>query len=98
MKKATISETKNNLSALIRRVKNGETILIVDRDTPVARLEPIRPSDETDDERLARLEKAGIIRRGTGKYPKEILERDPPRARKGASIVAALLKDREESM
>ena len=98
MKKATISETKNNLSALIRRVKNGETILILDRDTPVARLTPVQPADEgSDEERLARLEKAGIIRRGTGRYPRSILEHDPPRLRKGASALAALLKDREES-
>ena len=36
MKTATISETKNRLSALLDRVRHGETILITDRERPVA--------------------------------------------------------------
>ena len=38
MKKASITEAKNNLSALIDRVKAGASVLIVDRGRPVARL------------------------------------------------------------
>jgi prevent-host-death family protein len=38
MKKATITEVKNQLSALIDRVRHGETIVITDRGRPVARL------------------------------------------------------------
>ena len=41
MKKASITEAKNNLSALIDRVKGGSSVLIVDRGRPVARLEPV---------------------------------------------------------
>jgi antitoxin (DNA-binding transcriptional repressor) of toxin-antitoxin stability system len=41
MKKARIAVAKNNFSRLIDDVKRGETVLILDRDTPVARLEPI---------------------------------------------------------
>jgi prevent-host-death family protein len=96
VKRATISETKNNLSALIRRVKNGETILILDRDTPVARLVPIPADEGSDEERLARLEKAGIIRRGTGEYPERILRRKPVKLPPGVSLLDALLKEREE--
>lgn len=43
---STISETKNNLSALLDRVRAGETITILDRDRPVARLVPIREADD----------------------------------------------------
>ena len=39
MKKASITEAKNNLSALIDSVKGGSPVLIVDRGRPVARLE-----------------------------------------------------------
>ena len=39
MKTATISETKNGLSALLDRVRHGESILITDRNQPIARLE-----------------------------------------------------------
>jgi NAD-dependent dihydropyrimidine dehydrogenase PreA subunit len=37
MRKATITEAKNQLSALIDRVRHGETIVITDRGRPVAR-------------------------------------------------------------
>jgi len=39
MKRASISEAKNNLSALIDGLKGGSPVLIVDRGRPVARLE-----------------------------------------------------------
>ena len=41
MKKASITEAKNNLSALIDGLKGGSAVLIVDRGRPVARLEPV---------------------------------------------------------
>ena len=39
---STISNTKNRLSELLVRVQSGETLIIVDRKTPVARVERIR--------------------------------------------------------
>ncbi len=44
MIQAKISELKNSLSAYLRQVKSGESVLILDRDTPVARLVPIEPA------------------------------------------------------
>ncbi len=40
MQRATATEAKDGLSALLDRVKAGKTILIMDRGVPVARLEP----------------------------------------------------------
>ena len=60
---ATITDAKNRLSALIDRVKGGESILILDRGVPVARLEPVAGSPDPTG-RLLRLERAGIIRVG----------------------------------
>jgi prevent-host-death family protein len=57
MKKASITEAKNNLSALIDRVKGGSAVLIVDRGRPVARLEPVSGAGSDGDSRLARLAK-----------------------------------------
>jgi antitoxin (DNA-binding transcriptional repressor) of toxin-antitoxin stability system len=39
MKKVSITEAKNRLSALIDGLKGGSPVLIVDRGRPVARLE-----------------------------------------------------------
>ena len=98
MKKASISETKNNLSAYLDFVRHGETILITDRNKPVARLEPVL-SDERDagDGRLARLERAGIIHRPTKRgIVKSIVSTSPPSAEPGVSALQSLLEDRSE--
>jgi prevent-host-death family protein len=38
-----VAELKANLSAYLRRVRQGETLIVHDRDTPIARIEPIKP-------------------------------------------------------
>lgn len=97
MKRATITEAKNGLSALIDQVKAGESVLITDRGVPVARLEPatLAASSNADDEgRLARLERAGLVRPGTGDF-RELLARPLAQTTDGSSVVALLLEDRE---
>ena len=96
MKKASISETKNNLSRLLERVRRGETILITDRDRPVARLEPVGSALAVEvDGRLDRLQRAGLLRLGRGGLVERIVSQPAPRAGKGASAVAALLEERD---
>lgn len=41
MESASIATAKNQFSRLIDRVKHGESILITERNRPVARLEPL---------------------------------------------------------
>jgi prevent-host-death family protein len=69
MKKAGIAELKNNLSRYLDQVKNGESILVLDRNQPVAQIIPLQKAargvTERED-RLARLERKGLIRRGSG--------------------------------
>lgn len=93
MEKATISQLKNNLSAYLKKVRAGETVLILDRNRPVARLERVRP-DELKDERLAELERRGIIRRPTRPLSPKLWEEPPPDA--GVSLLEALLEERRE--
>jgi prevent-host-death family protein len=93
MKTATITEAKNGLSALIDRVRAGETVVITDRGTPVARLEPMTTHPDPDG-RLARLERAGIIRRGLAPPPLDLLAKPAPRLPPGVSAVEAVLEER----
>jgi prevent-host-death family protein len=95
MKKASITEAKNNLSALIDSVKGGSPVLIVDRGRPVARLEPVSGIGAEDD-RLARLVREGVVRPARGAAPRSLFTARPPRAKKGASGVRALLDERRE--
>jgi len=60
MRTAKISELKAKLSAHIQYVKNGEEVLIFDRNTPVARLVSVGPVDE-EDARMRRLIAKGIV-------------------------------------
>ena len=89
----TITEAKNHLSSLIDRVQAGESIVILERGRPVARLEPVHGyADSTG--RLARLERAGVIRIGTAAPPVERLRRPAPTLPQGVSVVEALLEER----
>ena len=96
MKKASITEVKNNLSAFIDRVKGGSPVLIVDRGRPVARLEPVGGIGSGDDERLVRLVRDGVVRPARGGASRELFSTKPPQAKKGASGVRALLDERRD--
>ena len=41
MKKASVSDLKNQISRYLDYVKHGETVLVLDRNVPVAELKPI---------------------------------------------------------
>lgn len=95
--RATISQTKNNLSALIDRVRHGETVLIFDRDEPVARLVPVADQGgEFQDDRLVALERGGLIRRGTVDPRSCASGWQPVKPSKKVNILEALLQDRGE--
>jgi antitoxin (DNA-binding transcriptional repressor) of toxin-antitoxin stability system len=96
MKTVKIAELKNRLSYYLRRVQRGESILVCDRDRVIARIDRVAahaPGSESDGEWLDRLERRGVIRRGTGKPSRQWLARRPA---VGADVVAALLRERDE--
>jgi prevent-host-death family protein len=70
MRTASVTQVKNGLSALLDEVKAGETVTITERGVPIARIEPM-PQAADPDGRLARLERDGLVRRGTGTLPAE---------------------------
>lgn len=101
MKHANIAKLRNHLSRYLKDVQHGETVEILDRDVPVARLVPILPPGPgtTKDEEeawLSRLERKGVIRRGTGKPVPEILEGFPKDEPLPPSAVEALLEERRK--
>jgi prevent-host-death family protein len=93
MRTATITQAKNGLSALIDRVRAGESIVILDRGTPVARLEPILGRGDTEG-RLRRLERAGLVRVGVTTPQIEALLEPGPAIAAGSSAVEALIDER----
>ena len=95
MKKARIAELKNNLSRYLEHVKGGGSVLVLDRDQPVAQIVPLQPTARgsgAGEDRLVRLERRGLIRRGTGGLPDWVGRRKPPRLR--GSVLKDLLDER----
>jgi prevent-host-death family protein len=59
MRRVNISDLKARLSAHIRLVRNGEEVLVCDRNKPVARIVPCLPEDQPERER--RLIARGVL-------------------------------------
>ena len=97
MATASISEAKAKLSALLDRVKAGETVTITDRGVPVAQLTPMHASDEVDwGARLEKLERQGRVVRPKKKLePGWLMSR--PLVVSKESVLEALLEERRES-
>jgi prevent-host-death family protein len=99
MTTSSVTETKRHFSAILDRVKAGETVTITDRGVPVAQLVPLNGSGGGDvdwDAHLQRLAREGVVR-----PPQRRLDVEAflalPKARAGASVVEALLEERRES-
>lgn len=94
MKKPNIAELKNNLSRYLHYVRGGGSVLVLDREHPVAQTIPLREGERVRrglDGRLVRLERRSLIRRGTGGLP-SWLGRRPVKVR--GSVLKDLLKER----
>ena len=83
MKQVRIADLKARLSEHLRAVRAGETIAVLDRDTPVAHLIPIRQA------RALRVQKpaSGVAPLHRIKVPK--------RARLNVDVVQLLLEERQ---
>ncbi|HZL96633.1 MAG TPA: type II toxin-antitoxin system prevent-host-death family antitoxin [Vicinamibacterales bacterium] len=90
---ATVVDLKARLSEYLRLVKSGHEVVVTDRNVPVARLVPLDDRERKSTRRL-RLTRAGALKPGAGKLP-AALKRPPSGAQDGASVVDALLAERE---
>jgi prevent-host-death family protein len=72
MKNARISELRDKLSEYLARVRRGETVIVYDRDTPIARIEPVPPTPKDTPEWVLEAYRRGIA--------------TPPRIRDGARL------------
>ena len=61
MRTANIAELKNNLSNFLLDVKRGEEVLISDRNVPIAKIVPLKNTEDFDIEELS-LASAGVLK------------------------------------
>jgi len=83
-----IRDLKNKLSSILRRVRNGETVTITERNQPIAVLVPAATGES--EKVLQQLVKAGRLAWSGGK-PSGC--KKPPRVG-GPSVSGAVLEDR----
>jgi antitoxin (DNA-binding transcriptional repressor) of toxin-antitoxin stability system len=95
MKRARIAALKNNLSRYLDHVRAGGSVLVLDRDQPIAQIVPLESTARGragNEDQLQRLERRGLIRRGAGGLPNWLGRRRPPRVR--GSVLRDLLNQR----
>lgn len=98
MKKANIATLKNSLSEYLRYVRQGQEVLVLDRQRPVAKIIPLSHASSKsidEDEHLRSLVEKGLVTPPRAKLPKDFWERPWPKAK--GSVLQALLDEREEN-
>jgi prevent-host-death family protein len=90
MRTAAVTDLKNRLSHYLRLVARGESVTILDRGRPIARLSRV----EANDAELETLVASGLARPPVAALPKDFLTRRLPRAK--VSVQQALTEDRED--
>jgi prevent-host-death family protein len=92
VKTAGVARLKAQLSQYLARVKAGEEILVTERDVPVARLVPV--GHGAGDEHLRELERQGVLRRGSGRLPRDFWKL-PRGSDPKAAVRKAVAEERE---
>lgn len=94
MQTVNIADLKNNLSAWLEQVKNGEELVVKDRNTPIARVMPLMNGDDLDTEEAA-LVAAGLMRLPLDAKNDDFLDLPAPEVSLDA-IRAAIREERDE--
>jgi len=94
MRTVNIADLKNNLSAWLEQVRNGEELVVKDRNTPIARLMPLAAGDQLDLEEES-LVAAGLMRLPLEKKTNDFLDLPAPEVSLDA-IRAAIQAERDE--
>jgi len=94
MKRVPVTQLKNRLSEFLRLVKRGETIEVLERSVPIARIEAVRPSPSNLDAHIERLVADGLVRPPRKKPDRAFLLQEPLPCTGDA--VRAVLEERGE--
>jgi prevent-host-death family protein len=78
MRSVNVAELKNSLSSYLRLVRDGEELIVRDRNRPIARIVPIA-SEEPEDDEEARLIASGQLTPGGGPIGEEFWAMPAPK-------------------
>ena len=94
MRTVNIADLKNNLSAWLNQVRNGEELIVKDCNRPIARLLPLTLDDDSDAEEEA-LVAAGLMRLPLDEKSDDFLDNSAPSVSL-KPIRAAIKAERDE--
>lgn len=92
MKTTSVTRLKNELSAHLKEVIAGETVLITDRRKPVATLQPLTPGDPMGD--ISSLSARGIVSPPIGRLSASKFLKHPKASGTGG-LTEAILEERD---
>jgi prevent-host-death family protein len=98
VKTASISVLRAQLRRFLAAVRRGESIVITERDAPIARLVPIEKAETSVGRQgpawFQELARRGVLRVGRMRGCPELIDVPPPGPARGSGVVDALVSDR----
>jgi antitoxin (DNA-binding transcriptional repressor) of toxin-antitoxin stability system len=97
MKSINIAKLKNNLSAVLSRLKSTGSITVYDRTSPIAVIYPYQPSLQDSDpgkKMVEKLAKEGAIKLGASSLDDSFFKTAPTKLLKKIDAVKLLIDDR----
>lgn len=95
MASASVAELKDGLTDYLRRVGEGEEVIITEHGLPMARIVPVRAADDDSNHEQRLINGGRLIPAKEPWDPQAILKMRIPVS--DADVVGALLEEREES-
>lgn len=95
MKTSNISYLRNHLSEVINCVREGESVMVLDRNKPVARLVPYSNGEALMNRRIQELQQSGLLvhRTGTERVPLP----PPVKLEQAVEVSRFILEDRDRA-
>jgi prevent-host-death family protein len=95
MKTSNISYLRNHLSEVLSCVREGETVMVMDRDKPIARLVPYSAGESVMTERMKELQQLGLLTHGSAEGPPPL---PPPlKTKNSVDVTRYILEEREST-
>jgi prevent-host-death family protein len=94
MKSAAVSRLKASLSEYLDRVKAGEEVIVTERGKPIAKITSLSAGGTSIPFHMKELERAGLVKMGSGRLPKDFWKIRRPVDSQGAAV-KSLSEERE---
>ena len=91
VKFATVTDLKNQTTALIREAENGKAVVVTRRGKPVATLKPFEKKDLKDEERYPTTAFDNLKRKILAKYP-QLAKESPEQSRRRFDKITKKIK------